>query len=153
MKLRMYFMAPEPISTSYFINPSRQSVSMCIPLSLLDDSVKCYCCNEYTRNNRRIIGAVVFYAVRIVWKESRRLAVPTTACFFTLSISRSSDVESQTDWRMMNWKRFDRKWARLNRGVYTRIFQRDWRKHGNPMPPSSGYKIWHISKYLVLDSW
>jgi hypothetical protein len=30
MKLGMYFMAPEPISTAYFINPSHQSVSVCV---------------------------------------------------------------------------------------------------------------------------
>jgi hypothetical protein len=30
MKLCMYIMASEPISTSYFINPSHQSVCLCI---------------------------------------------------------------------------------------------------------------------------
>jgi hypothetical protein len=30
-KLGMYIMAPELISTAYFINPSRQSVSVCVP--------------------------------------------------------------------------------------------------------------------------
>jgi hypothetical protein len=30
MKLGMYIMATEPISTGYFINPSHQSVSACV---------------------------------------------------------------------------------------------------------------------------
>jgi hypothetical protein len=43
IKLGTYIMAPEPISTAYFINPSRQSVSACVSfLSLLGKgSVKC----------------------------------------------------------------------------------------------------------------
>jgi hypothetical protein len=41
MKLGMYIMAPEPISTVYFINPSHQSVCTCIPQLLLGNgSVK-----------------------------------------------------------------------------------------------------------------
>jgi hypothetical protein len=32
MKLGMYTMALEPISTAYFISPSHQSVSVCVPL-------------------------------------------------------------------------------------------------------------------------
>jgi hypothetical protein len=31
IKLDMYIMAPEPISKAYFINPSHQSVSVCVP--------------------------------------------------------------------------------------------------------------------------
>jgi hypothetical protein len=40
MKLGMYIMAPEPISSAYFINPSHQSVCLYVypPLSLLDNS-------------------------------------------------------------------------------------------------------------------
>jgi hypothetical protein len=30
MKFGMYIMAPEPLSTAYFINPSHQSVSICV---------------------------------------------------------------------------------------------------------------------------
>jgi hypothetical protein len=30
MKLGTYIMAPEPISSAYFINPSRHSVSVCV---------------------------------------------------------------------------------------------------------------------------
>jgi hypothetical protein len=35
VKLDTYIMSPEPISVVYFINPSNQSVCICIPLSLL----------------------------------------------------------------------------------------------------------------------
>jgi hypothetical protein len=38
IKLGMYIMASQPISTAYFINPSHQSVCICIPLSLLSNS-------------------------------------------------------------------------------------------------------------------
>jgi hypothetical protein len=40
MKLGMYILAPEPISTAYFLNPSHQSVWMYIyPSFLLDKNV------------------------------------------------------------------------------------------------------------------
>jgi hypothetical protein len=37
--------------------------------------------NEYIRNNRRIVGRVVFYAVRVVSKKSRRLILLRTSCY------------------------------------------------------------------------
>jgi hypothetical protein len=50
-------------------------VCLCIPLLLLgNNSVK-----TFTRQ-RRIVGGVVFYAVRVVPKESRRLVFPRTYC-------------------------------------------------------------------------
>jgi hypothetical protein len=68
MKLGMYIMTPEPISTAYFINPSYQSV--CIVLSLLGNgSVNTSWWQTNTRN-RRITGRVVFCAVCVVPKES-----------------------------------------------------------------------------------
>jgi hypothetical protein len=66
MKLGMYSMAPEPISTAYFINPSHQSVCLFVcPLSLLGNGSvkKRYRDNEYTRSNKRIVGGVVSYAI------------------------------------------------------------------------------------------
>jgi hypothetical protein len=71
MKSGMNIVAPRPISAAYFINPSHQSVCMLrIPLSLVrNGSLKRYCGNEYTRNNRRIVGPVVLYATRVVSKE------------------------------------------------------------------------------------
>jgi hypothetical protein len=71
MKLCMYIMAPEPISTTYFINPSH--TCMCIPLSLLgNDSVK-----TLTRQ-RTHTQQYNCYKRRFLWgpcriKESRRL--------------------------------------------------------------------------------
>jgi hypothetical protein len=140
MKLGMYIMAPEPISTAYYINPSHQSVCLYVypsyhckatarlsvslhsvlgngsvttfqqqrthatidkflnalfsirsvsyqrrvcgslwsPLSLLDNnSVKTF------PRERRIVGGVVFYAARVVSKESRRLVLPRTSWYGT----------------------------------------------------------------------
>jgi hypothetical protein len=31
---------------------------------------------------QRIVGGVVFYVVRVVWKETRRLVLPSTSCLF-----------------------------------------------------------------------
>jgi hypothetical protein len=125
MKLGMYIMAPDPISTAYFINPSHKSVCLYVySLSLLGKGwVKCippFIARQRlgrhvpaaanTRNSRRIVGrvylwvclcialsllfnsvktfpwegrivgGVVFYAVRVVTKEGRRLIVPRTSC-------------------------------------------------------------------------
>jgi hypothetical protein len=46
---------------------------------------KCYRGNEYTRNNRRLVRRVVFYAVHVVSKESRRLVLPRTSCLICSS--------------------------------------------------------------------
>jgi hypothetical protein len=48
----MYILAPEPISTGYFKNPSHQSVSVCASLlSLLDNSlVKMFICKYVCEN-------------------------------------------------------------------------------------------------------
>jgi hypothetical protein len=43
-------------------------------------SVKYYSGNEYTRN-KIIFERVGFYAVRVVWKESRELVLPRTCSF------------------------------------------------------------------------
>jgi hypothetical protein len=51
-------------------------VCLCIPVSFLDNSsVKTFLLQ------RRIVGGVVFYAARVVSKESRRLVLPRTSCF------------------------------------------------------------------------
>jgi hypothetical protein len=69
MKLGMYIMAPEAISEAYFINPSHHCVYPPYP------------CQATTRVNmfprqQRTVGGVVFYAVRVVPKERRRLVFP-----------------------------------------------------------------------------
>jgi hypothetical protein len=79
----MHIMTPEIISTAYYINLYHQPMclyvypllllgngSMKTPLSWLGNgSVKRYRGNEYTRNSRRIVGLIVFYAVRIVSRK------------------------------------------------------------------------------------
>jgi hypothetical protein len=77
-------MTTEHISTAYFINPSHQSVSVCVSILLLlgKGSVKCIppfvarqqldkhvSAAKNTRNERIIVGGVVFYAVHVASKE------------------------------------------------------------------------------------
>jgi hypothetical protein len=123
-KLGICIMAPEPISMAYFINPSYQSVCLCIlhivarqrlgkciPLfgttqrigRHVSESTNarnnwrivgrvclwvCVCIHLPLLDNnsvktfpphRRAVGGVVFYAVRVLSKESRRLVLPRTS--------------------------------------------------------------------------
>jgi hypothetical protein len=96
MKLGMYIMATEPISTMYFINPSHQSVGFpvyppIVTRQWLGKHVPA-ATNTRTHNNRRIVGRVVFYAVRVVSKESRRLVLPRT--FFLILTGETSIISS-----------------------------------------------------------
>jgi hypothetical protein len=64
-------MAPELISTVYFINPSRQCVCVCI----LPTVARKWLCKQFpasanTRSNRRTVRCIVFYAVCVISKES-----------------------------------------------------------------------------------
>jgi hypothetical protein len=74
MKAAMYIMAPEPISTAYFINPSHQYVvrfiSSIVARQRLGRHVPVA---TITSNNRSIVESAVFYTVRVISKESRRL--------------------------------------------------------------------------------
>jgi hypothetical protein len=91
IKLGAFAMAPEPISTVYFINPSHQSVS-------------CVCCrataqkrrhhsNKYTRSNRRIVGRVVFCTIHVVSKVSRQLVIPKNFVFnIRFPLTRSTPI-------------------------------------------------------------
>jgi hypothetical protein len=68
MKFRVYVMTSEPISTAYLINPSNHSVCLYVYPSIvarqwLDNNVNAA---TNTLNNRRIVGRVVFHAVRAV---------------------------------------------------------------------------------------
>jgi hypothetical protein len=72
MKLGMYIMAPEPISTVYFINHFHQPVYVYVyPPIVARQRLgrKSYCRNEHISNNRRIVGCVVLYAVRVVSRK------------------------------------------------------------------------------------
>jgi hypothetical protein len=64
-------MAPEPISTAYFINPSHQSVCLYVHPSIVARQKlgKHVPAETYIRNNRRIVRGVVFYTVRVVSKK------------------------------------------------------------------------------------
>jgi hypothetical protein len=79
MKLGMYIMAPEPIWTAYVINPSHQSVCLCMYPPIVSRQRVGRNDNEYTRNNRNIVGRVVFCAV-LVSKEIRLVLHRTSFC-------------------------------------------------------------------------
>jgi hypothetical protein len=72
MKLGMYIMTPEPISTAYFITPSHQSVlSVCVPppIAARQRLGKHVRAETNTRNNRTA-ERFAFYTVRVVLKKS-----------------------------------------------------------------------------------
>jgi hypothetical protein len=69
MKLSIYIMTSETISTVYFINPCHQSVCVSLLSFLGNGSVKNCRCNEYKSNNRRNVGRVVFYDVRVISRK------------------------------------------------------------------------------------
>jgi hypothetical protein len=71
----MYIMMPELISTAHLINTSHQSV-------LIGNSLVESC--EYTCNNRRIVGCVVFCAVRVISEGSSQLVLSRISCYYFL---------------------------------------------------------------------
>jgi hypothetical protein len=76
MKLGMYIIVLEPISTEYFINPSHQSVYISLSLYIIDrQRISGHVpVLMNTRNNRIIVGDVFFSTVSVISKES--LCVP-----------------------------------------------------------------------------
>jgi hypothetical protein len=72
MKVDTYIMAPEPISTTYFINPSHQSVCLYVypPIVAKQLLGKHVPAAMNTFNNIRIAGRVLFCASRVISKES-----------------------------------------------------------------------------------
>jgi hypothetical protein len=78
MKLGTYIMAPEVISTAYFTNSSHQSVCLHVypPIVARQRLGQNFTATTNTHaENRRIVGGDVFYEVRVVSKESRRLVL------------------------------------------------------------------------------
>jgi hypothetical protein len=72
MKLCMYIMTTEPISTAYFINLFHQSVclyvySLIVARQRLGKNTSA---GTYTRSNRRIVGCIVFRTIRRVSREA-----------------------------------------------------------------------------------
>jgi hypothetical protein len=96
--------APEPTPTASFLDPSYQSLCRYVYLlSLLGNgSVKRYRGNEHARNNRIIVDCIVFYAVRVISNESRRLISPVLLVFiwtlFQWSDSVSARAYKPTHW-------------------------------------------------------
>jgi hypothetical protein len=88
IKPGMNIIAPEPISTTSFINPSHQSACLYVYPSLLGNgSVKCipsfgagqrlgkhFPAATNTHYNG-IVGRVIFYAIRVLSKETLGLCV------------------------------------------------------------------------------
>jgi hypothetical protein len=71
MKFDIYVMLLEPISTAYFINPSHQSVCLCVypRLSPLGNgSVNAFPWRSVHAAIKELFGRVVFFAVRLVSK-------------------------------------------------------------------------------------
>jgi hypothetical protein len=88
MNLGIYtrIMAPEPISTAYFIHPSHQSVCLYVYAPYRQRLGSHVPVAKNTRNNGRIVGGVVFYAASVLSKESRRLVLPGNSCLFSGSV-------------------------------------------------------------------
>jgi hypothetical protein len=72
IKLAVYLMAHEPISMAYFMNHSHQSVCLYVyPLVVARQRFgKNFSTATNIRNNRKIVGSVIFYAIRALPKES-----------------------------------------------------------------------------------
>jgi hypothetical protein len=108
------WMALEPVLTAYIINPSHQSVSVCVSLlALLDKgSVKTATniCNNRTTvrsvstyrsiktfpRKRRIVGSAVFCAVRVVSKDRRPLVIPRTSCSVSHKVNSGLEIFVKT---------------------------------------------------------
>jgi hypothetical protein len=68
MKLGMYIMAPEPISAAYFITHFHRSECLYLypPVVARQCLGKIYRGDEYTRNNKKIVGSLGFHLVPVV---------------------------------------------------------------------------------------
>jgi hypothetical protein len=77
MKLGMHTLAPQPISMTYFINPSHQSVCLYVypPIIARQRHSKHVPAATNTRNDRRIVGLVILYNARALSKESLWVSV------------------------------------------------------------------------------
>jgi hypothetical protein len=78
MKLGMCIMATESIAAAHFINASHLSVCLYLyppPFGDRQRLGKHVPAAVNTRNNRKIVGRVNFYAVRVLSKESQRVCL------------------------------------------------------------------------------
>jgi hypothetical protein len=97
MKLVTYVLTPDFISTAYFINPSHQSACLYAysHITARKRLGKNVTAATNTRNSR-IVWCVVFYAVRVVWKESRQLVLPRSSSFTAVCAIGISDAAKET---------------------------------------------------------
>jgi hypothetical protein len=120
IKFGMYVIAPEPISTANYINPSHQSV--CLNAYVATQRLGINVTAATNTHNRRIVGCIVFYAVRVVSKDSGWFIL------FLWLILRSFQLVKNTvpnGKMMINSKGFKRKWSWTNMAF-------DWRDWGIP---------------------
>jgi hypothetical protein len=104
-------MAPEPISTPYFINPSYHFVCLYMYFSLIARQrlgKRSYRGNEYTRNDRRIVGPVILYAVRVLLKGSRRLIIPRIYCCIIYYVNKFIGDKNAKKWCASNCRAYER---------------------------------------------
>jgi hypothetical protein len=85
MKMCIYIMAPEPISTACFINPP---ISLCVcmwipPFIVRQRLGKHVLAATNICNNRKNVWCVTFYAVRILSNESLWVCLYTSLSFLT----------------------------------------------------------------------
>jgi hypothetical protein len=80
-----YIMTPEHISTVYFINPSHESVCLYVYLlSLLGNGSVKTLPRRRMHTNKKIVGRVVFYEIRVATKESGLIILPRTSCYIVI---------------------------------------------------------------------
>jgi hypothetical protein len=123
VKLPMYIMALEPISTAHFITPPPPNQSVCLYVYLPIVAreflgIKSYHGSECTRNNRRFVGLVFFYAVCVVSKISMRLFLSITSCIYL----NDCVFGQQTRRPILNWEIISISWmlnVLINANCYT----------------------------------
>lgn len=84
MKFDAYVMATEHISKAYFINPSHRSVCPYVyPYMVARQFLgKHVLAAMNTYGNRRIVGHIISYAIRVETREYRRKVLPRTFCVY-----------------------------------------------------------------------
>jgi hypothetical protein len=102
MKLGMYIMATEPISTAYLINPSHQSVCLYVhppPRIVAKQRLgRNIPVATNTCNNKTTVRCVVFYAVRVVSKGSTRLVLPELLVMYNNENSERKYSRQKKSW-------------------------------------------------------
>jgi hypothetical protein len=83
MKLDMYIMAPEPITTAYCINPSHQSLCLFVyPLIVARQRLGKNVMRQQIHLKTEELSDGLFLCGPFRMKESRRLVLPRTSCLY-----------------------------------------------------------------------